>query len=310
MRLPGALASALIVAACAPAAPLRAPIEDFERGVAATARAIAVYYDELNALERDLYLDERVRDPSLELAYRSGEVPTPLGGATFSADSIAARLEALDLLGLYGARLAALADTGAPEAVGESLTSLGARVDEIRVTFARLEGSDRTASRYGGPLGQLAGALGQGALERRRDTRLRAAVEEAGPAVEAVIELLQADLDEIVRPLRLTGTRVTVSNLVTDYNARRQQMSEAQRRTAINRIRDAQERYEAALLFNPSGLMQNLKDAHAALELYARTAGDERSAPARLAGSLEVFRERAEDAREAVERLQRPRSGS
>jgi hypothetical protein len=305
MRPLAALPVLALLAACAPTAPLRAPIEDFERGVAATARAIAVYYNELNALERDLYLDERVRDPSLEIAYRSGAELTPLAGATFSPESIAARLDALDLLRLYGVRLAALAGTEAPETLAGGLTALGARADAVRETFLRLQESDGSAAKYGGPLGTLAATFAQSALEGARDALLRRAIGDATPAVNTLIDLMEADLATIVRPLRLTATKVTIANLVSDYNARRQKMSESQRRSAANRIRDAQERYEATLLFKPAGLMQDLRDAHGALVSYARSGGDDRPAAVRLTAALEVFRERAEEARDAVERLRR-----
>src|SRR5205085_4597375 len=82
-------------------------IVEFQTGVDTTTTAIGTYYSELNDFERDLYLQERLFDPSKEVLTverdpndPSKKLPTALVGETFNAESIKARTDAIRLLGV------------------------------------------------------------------------------------------------------------------------------------------------------------------------------------------------------------------
>jgi len=284
-------------------------IAEFERGVKLTASTIGIYYAELNAFERELYLEERALDPSLEVLITGVDGrPTPLAGSTFDAQSIKARTDAIAALGLYTQRLGAIAEGHAPALIEASSKTLTGHLAQLADRFSVLP-SDVTASKYVGPLKSLAALVGRSLVERRRDELLRETVDQAAGPVDVIVDLLTADLVEVVRPQRLTGTKQRLAELVADYNVRRARLSASGRRSALTEIRKTQERYDLAVLFNPSGLMDDLREAHRAIVADLHRSAGEQSSSASLE-SLERFRLRAEEARDEVLRLRDLRGGA
>jgi hypothetical protein len=115
----------------------REPVARFQQGTAQVSTALGRYYTEMNRFERDVYLDERLYDPTLEvLATDASGQPTPLLGKLFSPESIQARMDAIALLGIYAERLAILAGAEHPDRVlegakplGDTLGSLGRQLE-------------------------------------------------------------------------------------------------------------------------------------------------------------------------------------
>jgi hypothetical protein len=299
---------ALIAAGCATTS-VGSSIAEFEQGVKLTASTIGIYYAELNAFERELYLEERALDPSLEVLITGEDgTPTPLAGSTFDAQSIKARTDAIATLGLYAQRLGALAEGDAAALVEASSKTLTGQLTQLADRFSALPG-DLSAPKYVGPLKSLAGLAGRTLVEHRRDELLRETVDQAAAPVDAIVDLLTADLVEVVRPQRLTGTKQRLAELVADYNARRTTLSASARRTALTEIRKTQERYDLAVLFNPAGLMNDLREAHRAIVADLHRSARERGSITSLE-SLERFRLRAEEARDEALRLRDLRGGA
>ena len=72
-----ALLLGLAAGACASGG-FKQPIADFQAGVSDTTAVVGVYYTELNSFERDLYLNERLYNPELEvLTSDAARKPTP-----------------------------------------------------------------------------------------------------------------------------------------------------------------------------------------------------------------------------------------
>jgi len=302
------VAIAIGTTACATAG-FKRPVADFEAGISKTAEAVSVYYAELNSFERELYLQERALNPTLTVATQSGGKPTALAGQTFSADSIKVRTDAIKLLGVHGKRLAALAGSDAPSDVAAGIKALGESFSGLATSFSSLTETDASATKYVSPVTSLVGLVTQSILEARRDKLLTEAVTNGAPATRTIISLLEKDLDEIVGPQRLTGTKQALVELIRDYNRRKSEMSVDDRRAALDEIRKAQERYEVAVVFSPSELFRALSDAHEALVTYASSHRRNPDA-AELAAKLDVFRERAEAAAKEIARLRELKRGA
>lgn len=292
----------------------RALIATFEESVETTSAAVGSYFTELNEFERELYLQDRVLDPSLEVAATDDGVPTPLVTPVFDPDSIKARMEAIRLLGVYGRRLAELAGTEAPAKFASNVEALGGNLEGLANTFGSLkdkkEGKkeDATAEKYAGPVAKIIGVVGQMILERKRDAALTAAIRDGAPAVRNILDLLENDLNEVVNPQRRTGALVTLASLTNDYNERREGMSKSARKEALEEIRRAAHHYELVLATNPAELIQSMRDAHEALVRYAES--DRRPENlAEVVARLEEFHRRAQRVSEAVHELRQLRKG-
>lgn len=302
-------------------------IAKFEAGINDTTTAVAVYYSELNTFEREIYLQEVWLDKKKQVGTSEvvgGKiVRTPLAGQVFSAESIKARIDAIQALGKYGSSLAKLAGTQAPAEFAAASKTAGENINGLVGTFRELskpEKSDATAEAYVGPFGAIAtivGVIGQLVLEKKRDEALTKAVKEGAPQVRTIISLLEKDMKDVISPLRSTGTHQLLAGLVDRYNKNTKCLADGspgclnddQRKKLLDEIRIAQVRYETAVAFNPSDLLSSLQKAHEALVEYAES-GRKIQNLTQLVEALTVFRERAAIVAEAVLQLRELRRNS
>jgi hypothetical protein len=154
-----------LATACAAAPPYARPAGTFQQGFAEAAPVIRAVYTELNALRRDAYFTRLACDAQAELVEVDAEGrQTPLNRDAFSAESIQARVDAVELLGRYADRLAALAsgDAAGEARLSEAATALGANLTGLGARFAELP--DATADDYAGPVGEVAAAVTRAVL--------------------------------------------------------------------------------------------------------------------------------------------------
>lgn len=292
------LTLALLTASCATAR-FVPPAQKLQDAVATSTEAIGAWYAAVNELEREVWLDELVHDPSRTLdAYDAQGRPTPLLGATLSAEAVAARLDALALLGAYADNVLLLATldvegelAGAVDALGGGLTSLDQR-------FASL-GADPKAGAYVQPVGAVVKLIGQTWLGAERDARLRALLDQGDPVVKRILELLEQDLAGVLVPLQTTGLAQLLATRVQRYNDARAQASLGERQAAVDDVLSLTDRWQAATAANPVATVRAMRAAHAALVALAR----EPDAPANravLAARLDAFTAAADQLAEAV----------
>ncbi|MHB8422280.1 MAG: hypothetical protein ACYC9S_03345 [Leptospirales bacterium] len=252
------------------------PVASFQDSINTSSATIGIYYSSLNTFERQLYLDELALDPTqkVQAKDRSGH-STPLLGQYFQAESIKARMDALALLGVYAQQLTDLASSNAPKRFSTNATVLGQSLAKLDKTFSQLSGkmSDPTASAYVGPISALIGSVGKMYLERQRDRAIREAVNNGTPKVNEILNLLEHDLIESVKPLQETGLKEELASRVHYYNDHRNRhdMDLRQRRALLKEIDAQATAYEAAIAFNPSELIQSIRQANNALVRYANT---------------------------------------
>ena len=307
--LPGAtlgLALAL-VPGCKTPGSYKEPIAHFQEGNTTARIALGTYYAELNRFERDLYLDERLYDSGLEvLATDAAGDATPLMGKLFSPASIQARMEAISLLGVYAERLAALAGAEAPGKLPEGATALGTKLGALGAQLETLtQKGDVTASRYVAPITTLVGVVGSLFLEGRQGELLQKGIEDGSKPVNAIIDLLEADLVEVLGPQRLTGAKQALASRMFYYNQHRAQLSLAERRAVLADLSQAASAYDALVVAQPVELARALRDAHAALLAFARSERKLESFQD-LSAAMQAFQGRVDTASAAVKALQPP----
>lgn len=292
------------------------PITSFRDSINTSGTAIGIYYAEINQFEREIYLDERLYDPTKEvLATDEQGKPTPLIGALFSAESIKARTDAITLLGVYAQRLSELAGSEAPKQFAEGAKILGDNLFNLQKTFEKLGKDDdekkiidATAKNYSGPIGTIVGVIGRIYLEKQRDAAVKRAIEEGTPAVRTVLALLQKDLTEVIDPLKRVGLKEKLADRVTYYNDNRKASFE-QRRQILAEIDAAASRYETALIANPANLIQTMSEAHESLAKYAGSPKTPGSF-AELLAALQTFKIHAQAVADAVKQIRDLRKGA
>lgn len=307
--LPGT-ALALTVAllpGCKTPGSYREPVARFQQGNAQAGFALGQYYSELNRFERDLYLDERLYDTGLEvLATDAAGQPTPLVGKLFSPESIQARMDAIALLGVYAERLATLAGAETAGKLPEGATALGTQLGALgqkMETLARK--GDTSASRYVAPVTTLVGVVASLYVEARQGQALQQGIEQGSVQVNAILELLEKDMVEVLGPQRLTGAKQALASRVMYYNLNREKLSLAERRAVLDDIRRASDSYEALVVANPVDMARALRDAHEALLRFARAERKLESFE-ELSAAMQSFQGRVETAAAAVQHIHEP----
>lgn len=285
-------------------ADFREPVGDFTTAMGQANGIIGSYFTGMNAYERELYLQQALYDPGMEVVARNAAGTTALM-PTFSAASIEARLDAVRLLSTYGARLAALAGSDAPARFQAGSKVLGDNLTSLAQTFQSLAGpADTTAGNFVGPITAIVGVFGEMILEGQREAALRQAVQEGAPAVNAILDQLDRDLDRVVQPLRTSGSFERVSSVITYYNANRAKLSFDQRRALLDQIGGEMVRHEAALTADPGEAVDGIRDAHAALVRYATSSRKPEDLNA-LVSAIETFNRRLRPLAEAVQHLRK-----
>ncbi|ATB29314.1 hypothetical protein [Melittangium boletus] len=285
----------------------REPVARFKEANTSASVALGKYYAELNRFERDLYLDERLYDVGLEvLASDAAGQPTPLLGKLFSPESIQARMDAIALLGTYAERLATLAGSEDAGKLPEGAQALGAQLGTLGLQLEKLSGKgDSTAGRYVAPVTTLVGVVTSLYLENKQGQVLQEGIQRGAPQVTALLDLLEADLVEVLGPQRLTGAKQAVASRVMYYNLQRGTLSLAERRAVIEDIRQSATVYEALVVANPVELARALRDAHEALLRFARSDRQLQSFE-ELSSAMQAFKGRVDIASAAVQAIRTP----
>jgi hypothetical protein len=244
-----------------------APVTSFRDKTGQTIGVIGDFYSSRNSYELDTYLQTVATDGSLVLAtVDSRGQPTPLGKPVFSPASIKARLDALDLIGVYAGKLYDLASTDAPTKFQEAATSLGGNLGSLDKTFQSLQGAnDPTANKYIGPVSQLVGAIGKMFLEHKRDQLIKEAVNDGAPVVDKILSLVRDDMDKIFSLEVVTGSNERLATLTVAYNRDRERLSYEQRVARLKEIKAAAAEAASSVGAAPSALITSMMTAHKAL---------------------------------------------
>ena len=260
-----------------------APVGTFHDRAEQTVGVLSDFYASRNSYEIDLYLQSVAVDSSLKVEETDAQgQPTPLGKATFSLDSINARLNALGLIGIYANRLNDLANTKAPADFQTAATALGDNLKSLDKTFEQLGGpKDPTAGKYVGPISTLIGIVGQMFLEHQRDEAIKKAVDDGAKSVDAILAQMRDDMDNIFSKEVISGAKQRTAVLVRAYNSDREKLSYEQRTARLAEIKAAATEAAASVGSAPSNLIGSMMNAHT--KLMQAVNSPQQGKPARLA---------------------------
>ena len=248
-----------------------APASSFRDKTQQTINVLGSFYSSRNSYEIDVYLQSIAADSSLPVqTVDSKGVPTPLGKPVFSPASIKARLDALNVVGIYANRLYDLANTSAPSKFQSAATTLGQNLSSLDKTFQTLQGaSDPTANKYIGPISSLVGTIGEMYLDRKRDELVTKAVTEGAPQVEVILSQVRDDMDKIFSLEIISGSNEKLATLIFAYNNDRTKLNYEQRMVRLSEIKAAANELAASVGSAPTALVTSMMDAHKALVLEA-----------------------------------------
>jgi hypothetical protein len=266
-----ALAALLLLSGCVTVR-FDQPVANLGAATADASAAIGEYLRALDDFERRVYLDACLYDPREGLAASQGGRPTPLLARRFGPESIRARTDALSLLGAYAQRLDDLVNTDAPAKATDAAAALGSELGNLAERVQTLAG-DATAPDYAGPVSALVAVVGELYVEERRERALRKGIAAGGPQAARIIDLLEKDLVEAVKPLRETGEAERLAERVRWYNERRGELARdlAARRALLDDIDETVRRSHAIADFDPTRVTRALRGANDALLALARS---------------------------------------
>jgi hypothetical protein len=280
------------------------PIANFQQNIEKSAVIISQYYNELNAYERNLYLQERLYNPDLSIYLKNkNNRPTPLAGTVFSVEGVQARLDSLDLLAAYALRLSALAGSEAPAKAEEASQALGQNLNQLSQTFKKLnKKGDPTAKDYLTPVSSLVGLVGRMYLEAKQEKALTKFVKQGEPSVSGILNNLEKDMGSIVKQARQTGESMMLAERVNYYNLNKSQMTFEERRLLISEINLAAQGRQLALAVDPAKVVQDIRNAHNALVAYAESDKQPKDL-SQLAAAMELFANRVDQAAQALKQF-------
>jgi hypothetical protein len=245
----------------------QAPVGSFRDRTEQTISVLSDFYSSRNSYEIDIYLQTVAADDALAVQkVDANGVPTPLGKPIFSPASIKARLDALNLVGVYAGRLSELANSDAPAKFQSAATLLGENLSSLDKTFQALQGSaDPTADKYVGPVNSLVGTIGGMFLEHKRDELVSKAIGDGAPKVDLILSQIRDDLDQVFSAEIITGANERLATLITAYNAERRKLPYEQRVARLSAIKAASAEAAASAGSAPSKVVGAMIDAHKAL---------------------------------------------
>ena len=238
----------------------QAPVSTFRDKTHQTIGVLSDFYSSRNAYEIDAYLLTVAADSKLEVLEKDKDgKPTPLGRPVFSPASIKARMDALNLIGIYASRLYELANTAAPVNFQSAATTLGDNLGSLDKTFQTLAGaSDPTANKYVGPISNIIGLIGRLYLEHERDQLIKAAVADGAPQVDAILAQLRDDMDNVFSKEVVSGAKEKLATLVNTYNQEREKLNFEQRTARLSEIKAAAAEASASVGSAPANLVSSM----------------------------------------------------
>ena len=267
-----ALAALLILPGCATNR-YQAPITSFQATAQQTVNVLSAFYASRNSYEIDAYLQTLAADPTLPVQTIDAQgAPTPLGKPVFSPLAIKARLDALNLVGVYASRLSDLVNSDAPAQFQSASTLLGQNFSSLDTTFQKIaRTADPTAQKYAGPITSLIGTIGQMYLERKREELVAKAIKDGAPQVDTILSLVRDDMDTIFSLEVTTGASEKLAVMSVAYNNERANLSYEQRLTRLMQIKAASTEAAASVGSAPSGVVTSMLAAHHALVQLANS---------------------------------------
>jgi hypothetical protein len=254
------------------------PVTTFRDKTQQTIGVLGDFYASRNSFEIDIYLQTIASDKTLKVELTDSQGHhTPLGAPVFSPAGIKARLDSLNLVGVYAGKLYDLANPSQEASFSTATTTLGTSLSSLDKTFQKLQvASDPTAGKYIGPVSSLIGTIGQMFLDRKRDELITQAIRDGAPQVDIILSQIRDDMDNIFSLEVTTGANETLATLIHSYNAERGGLDYEQRVKRLAEIKASANAAAASVGSTPSSVVSSMMEAHKALVRFANSPKDAR----------------------------------
>jgi hypothetical protein len=253
--------------ACAKPAAYKAPVSRFRDASAVVIESTKAYLVALNKTEREHYIDVQVADRAQIRLNELDEVQV------FSADAIAARLEALDQLANYTELLFRLAAGDAPETVKAKAKDLGTALTKLSGEISALGGPDDAKFKSAvTTVFPVVGEVLKALVEQRIEDALNKAVTTGAAPVNALIEAVKVDADIAYERKRSALSRRR-AEAVRQYNVefeKRDRASDAALKRYGDAVASTEDLWEAFRTSRPTLGLAAMQRANTALETFAR----------------------------------------
>ena len=293
------LAFVPVLCGCAAAKFYKAPVANFQNGVNQTASTVEPYFTELNRMESQYRLFDKVHD--------SKDWGTEDLKPRFSPETIQVRVQALEIIKRYAQLLSDIAGSTAPDDFQKAADSLGKQTQSLADTVGKL--ADAKVPPIGDPLGKLVNFLGQIKIEHERKKALEVAIK-AGE--EPVDQLIQALRDDTVTAVALWYEDQKQREVIVlgMYNAQRKSATSPDAIEALmKKVLDNSNEAETLRNLPVRNLFDDFESAHKALVSFAKSGGRP-SGVAGLAAQIDVFTQQAKALSDLVLSLRNVKTAS
>jgi hypothetical protein len=293
------LAFVPVLCGCAAAKFYKAPVANFQSGVNETASTVEPYFTELNRMESQYRLFDKVHD--------SKDWGTEDLKPRFSPETIQVRVQALEIIKRYAQLLSDIAGSTSPDDFQKAADNLGKQTQSLADTVGKLAGAK--VPPIGDPLGKLVNFLGQIKIEHDRKKALEVAIKAGEGPVD---ELIQALRDDTVTAVALWYEDQKQREVIVlgMYNAQRKSATSPDAIEALmKKVLDNSNEAETLRNLPVRNLFDDFESAHKALVSFAKSGGRP-SGVAGLAAQIDVFTQQAKTLSDLVLSLRNVKTAS
>lgn len=258
------------------AAPIGDVVGDFDAGVQQSASAVRKFYLDLNDFERNLYFDKLLFDGKQEMGLTQNGQNTAIL-QRFSDDEIQARVMAINTISTYSRGLVQLASPDRAKRTEQNMSTMGNTMGRINKEISALASSanNPAVAKYAGPIGVLAGLAAKYWMGFQREKALRATIQEGAPQIESLFDLLEADVNSVMKGAYKNGAQNNLGEYMAYYNNHLVGSENAVNvdATRISYLRSAQasaERYAHIAAADPLPMIEKMRKVHQDLLKWAQ----------------------------------------
>lgn len=292
------LVTALLFTGCGPSG-YRGPVTAFQSAAAVVITSTRIYMTQLNKVERDKYVQEKLSIPDVINLDELDKVQV------FSKEGLNARLAALDQLARYGDLLSRMANSDAPARIKASATDLSASVQGLSQTLSGLvEADDREFRAAAGPVTTIVGEILDLIIQQKTKAALDKAIQNGEQPINNLLAAIGDDVTLAYERRKNAFSELRVA-LRDDYVKELQKRPEPdpeRLRLLAERFRGHEDVWETFGNSNPKAGLVAMARAHSALVTYAKSAHKITDLSS-LVEAMEAFAARAAVIGQAVQEL-------
>lgn len=251
-------------------------VADFDSGVQQTSTAVRKFYMDLNDFERKLYFDRLLFDGQQEMGFKQKGESTGLL-RRFADDDIQARVLAIRTISNYSRGLVQLASPERAKRAEKNISTIGTTIGRMNKELAALPtaASSTAVAKYAGPIGAIAGVATKYWMGFQREKALRATIAEGAPQVEALFDLLEGDLKEVMEGVYKNGSQTNFEQYISYYNNHLVIRDgalpvDAARIGFLRSAEESADRYAHITSADPSGAIKKMRKVHRDLVAWAK----------------------------------------